>query len=198
MPFKEVKQQVGNTDIYLLDQILKGRIKKDDLVLDTGCGGGRNLHLLIENNIKFIAFDPSKSTIESLKGTFPNHKNSFRVSTIEDFQSEEKFNFIICNAVLHFAKNHRNFKEMFDSLVKFLDPKGILFIRMVSNIGIEDLTEELKDGVYKIPDGSTRYLLTKVMLKELLQEYKLEFVDPLKTVNVDDKRCMSTLVLRKN
>lgn len=197
MFFEEIKRGIGNTDIYLLDQILKGRIQKGDRVLDAGCGGGRNLKLLLDNNFEFAAFDSNKTRIELLKKKFPKHNNSFHQSSIEDFQCDVKFNFIICNAVLHFADNHKHFQVMFGSLVDLLTPKGILFIRMTSNIGIENTVKEIEQGVHEIPDGSIRYLLTRPLLERLIIEHQLEFIDPFKTVNVDDKRCMSTLVLRK-
>ncbi|MBK9569159.1 MAG: class I SAM-dependent methyltransferase [Chitinophagaceae bacterium] len=54
------------------------------------------------------------------------------------------------------------------------------------------------DHVYKIPDGSTRFLLTRPLLTSSMLQNNLSFLEPLKTVNVDDIRCMSTLVLQKN
>lgn len=35
-------------DIYLLDQIMKGRYDKEDIILDAGCGEGRNLRWFVE------------------------------------------------------------------------------------------------------------------------------------------------------
>jgi len=86
---------------------------------------------------------------------------------------------------------------MFTELVRVVKVKGTLFIRMTSNIGIENNVDEISEGVYTIPDGSTRFLLTKKLLKQLLKKHNLSFIEPLKTVNVNDMRCMSTLVLRK-
>jgi 2-polyprenyl-3-methyl-5-hydroxy-6-metoxy-1,4-benzoquinol methylase len=40
-------EQFGNTDVYVFDQLLRGRIRSDMRVLDTGCGGGRNLVYLM-------------------------------------------------------------------------------------------------------------------------------------------------------
>ena len=38
-----LRNELGDIDIYLLDQILRGRIGPGDRVLDAGCGSGRNL-----------------------------------------------------------------------------------------------------------------------------------------------------------
>ncbi len=73
----------------------------------------------------------------------------------------------------------------------------MIFIRMTSDIGIENRSQELGDGVYHLPDNSNRYLLTRDSFIGLLKRHKLMLVEPLKTVNVNDKRCMSTLMLKK-
>ena len=45
----ELCQQFGDIDIYLFDQLLRGRIAPAMRILDAGCGEGRNLvHLLRE------------------------------------------------------------------------------------------------------------------------------------------------------
>ena len=73
---------------------------------------------------------------------------------------------------------------------------GTLFIRMTSDIGIENKLENGVDGVFVIPDGSTRYLLTRMKVTELLMRHKLELIEPVKTVNIDGQRCMTTLVVK--
>jgi tellurite methyltransferase len=42
-----------------------------------------------------------------------------------------------------------------------------------------------------------RFLLTKALLSECMQQFNLSFSEPIKTVNVDDMRCMSMLMLQK-
>ena len=68
---------------------------------------------------------------------------------------------------------------------------------MTSNIGLENTIEIDKNGRAYLPDESERYLLDEGLLSELLQETQLEFAEPLKTVNVNNLRWMSTLILRK-
>ena len=86
---------------------------------------------------------------------------------------------------------------MLAEMVRVLKTGGSLFIRMASNIGIEDKVVPVKDAVYLIPDGSNRFLLTRQLLAGVLQRHPLFFIEPFKTVNVDDKRCMSTLIFEK-
>ena len=82
-------------------------------------------------------------------------------------------------------------------MYRVLKPGGNLFIRMTSDIGIENRVRALEEGVYLIPDGSTRFLLTRSLLGQVMKKYSFSFLEDFKTVNVNDIRCMSTLVLQK-
>ncbi len=191
---------IGETDIYLLDQIMKGSYTANDIILDAGCGNGRNLHWFLLNNISVYGIDSNAGFINDLKRRHTNLPSTrFQVAAVEGLPFESNFfDHIICSAVLHFAGSTSHFKNMMVELVRVLKPSGSLFIRMTSNIGIETRVELMEDGVYHIPDGSIRFLLTKQLLASTIRQCNLSFIEPLKTVNVNDIRCMSTLMLRKN
>ncbi len=194
-----IQQIAGNTDIYLLDQIIKGRYNKNERVLDAGCGTGRNLHWYLLNQIDCYGIDKDFLNIEHLKLQYPFlPADRLQTSEVEDLPfTDGFFDHVISSAVLHFAKSYQQFSAMFIEMERVLKPCGTLFIRMTSNIGIENLAELIADGVYSIPDGSTRFLLTKPLLQNLLKDHPFILIEPLKTVNVEDARCMSTLVLQK-
>lgn len=203
MNVSELKHELQNIDIYLLDQIMKGRYEPHHTILDAGCGSGRNLFWFCRNGFNVYAVDTQKEALESLiqiAGELDIEVRPDRIS-LGDLQSMEYdsdfFDHIICSAVLHFAKSHQHFETMFSELIRVLKPGGTLFARMTSNIGIENRLTEIESGVFNIPDGSIRYLLTKDKLKEIMQKHRLTFLEPLKTVNVNDVRCMSTLMLQK-
>jgi hypothetical protein len=85
---------------------------------------------------------------------------------------------------------------MFASLVKHLKPNGTLFIRMTSDIGLK-LDKTSPDGVFNLPDGSVRYLVTRSKIDELILEHSLALLEPVKTVKVEELRSMTTLVLTR-
>ena len=87
--------------------------------------------------------------------------------------------------------------NMFNSLVNLMNRECILFVRMTSDIGLSGEKSELGDGRFLLPDGSTRYLITRDRITSLIKEHGLTLVEPVKTVNVDEARCMTTLVLSK-
>jgi len=190
---------VGDTDIYLLDQIMKGRYQQTDKILDAGCGTGRNLHWFLKENIAVYGVDLNPGAINELKAAHPTlSSDRFQSCSVEHLPFENNsFDHVISSAVLHFANNISQFQNMLTEMVRVLKPGGSLFIRMTSDIGIEDKVKPIGDGVHIIPDHSKRFLLTRTLLAEMLYKYPLSFIEPFKMVNVDDIRCMSTLVLQK-
>lgn len=184
-------------DVYLIDQLLKNRIPADSKILDAGCGYGRNIHYLIANGLDITGIDQNPESIEMLRAHYPALNDQFLVSSLEDFDSPQRFDFIICNAVLHFARNHEHFTKMFASLIEHLAPNGTLFIRMTSDIGLK-LDQADRNGVYDLPDNSERYLITRKRIDELISEHALSLLEPVKTVKVEELRSMTTIVLTKN
>lgn len=191
---------LGRTDIYLIDQLMKDRYVHGNKILDAGCGGGRNMHWFIQNNFDIYGTDWSEAAILNLKKEYPNlPAENLQVSLVEKMPfANDYFDHVISSAVLHFAKNDAHIKEMLGEMLRVLKPGGSIFIRMTSDIGIEDKVKLLSNGNHQIPDGSMRFLLTKSLLAACMQEFNLSFLEPLKTVNVNDLRCMSTLMLTKN
>jgi ubiquinone/menaquinone biosynthesis C-methylase UbiE len=195
--------QIANTDIYLLDQLLKGRIAPGMKILDAGCGVGRNSEYFVRQNFDIYGVDRSEQAIQLAKEKMAVWNPHFDVERfrVADGASlpfpDQNFDYIISSAVLHFAEDRAHFTQLLAELVRVLKPGGILFIRMTTKHTLAHLSQQLHDDVYQIPDGSTRYLLDVEHLKELMGEYNLSFADPFKTVNVEDVRTMAVVVLER-
>jgi tellurite methyltransferase len=194
-----IQELLGATDIYLLDQIMKGRYQFGHKILDAGCGMGRNLHWFIKNEMDIVGVDGDADCIYKLRTGYsflpPDY---FQVAAVESMPfADNYFDHVISSAVLHFADSTEHFKQMMAEMVRVLKPGGSLFIRMTSDIGIEKKITHLGKGIYLIPDGSEQFLLNKTLLADVMKQNRLSFLEPFKTVNVDDLRCMSTIVLQK-
>ena len=189
MNYKSLNQQVGNVDIYLLDQILKGRFDGRKRLLDAGCGEGRNLPYFINNGLEVHGIDTNPQAIKMLQMMYKDQRDKFKVGSIEQLEyDDDYFGTIICAAVLHFATNKDHFMLMMEALSRTLKPTGNLFIRTACDVGLNT-----NDG----SDQGFTYLLTKPDLQEALDAYNLQLVDPFKTVLVENKRSMAVLMLEK-
>src|SRR6266478_8229715 len=83
-----IREQFGNIDIYLFDQLLKGRITSEMCVLDAGCGGGRNLIYFFRSGFNTSGVDQSSegiAEIRSLAGQLAPHlpPDNFRMEAID-------------------------------------------------------------------------------------------------------------------
>ncbi len=201
---KDARETFGNIDIYLFDQILKERFPPDAKILDAGCGGGRNIIYFSREGFEVFAIDENPQAIQTVKQIArelaPNLPlTNFQVAAIEKNSfPNESFDFIISSAVLHFAENENHFNQMLFEMWRTLKPNGIFFARLVSSIGIEDKIVPIKNGRYKIPDGSERFLVDEKFLINKTEELGSTLIEPIKTTNVQNLRCMTTWVLRKS
>jgi len=137
-------------DIYVIDQILKGRYRSGESILDAGCGSGRNLKWFYKNNFKISGIDADVERIKEAKKIYPDSSENFFILNLEALPyKENSFDHILCCAVLHFAKNKAHFLNMFTELVRVLKPEGSLLIRVASNIGLHTNEHFIQDDVSK-------------------------------------------------
>ncbi len=196
-----IQEQFGQIDIYVFDQILRGNIAPGMRVLDAGCGYGRNLVHLLREGYEVFALDADAQSIQhvrqlakSLSPGLP--AENFQVGQIERMQFPDGFaDVVICSAVLHFARDDRQFSTTLAQLWRVLKPGGMLFCRLASRIGLD--FEPVGCNLFKMGDGSVWFLVDQKMLLGLTEEMNAVLVDPLKTTIVQDRRCMTTWVLRK-
>jgi len=81
---------------------------------------------------------------------------------------------------------------------RVLRPGGLFFCRLASSIGMKDRMQPLAGRWCRLPDGSERYLVDEAFLLQATQRLGGELLDPLKTTVVQDQRCMTTWVVRKD
>jgi len=196
-----VQEEFGQIDIYVFDQILRGNIGGGMRVLDAGCGFGRNLVYLLRAGAEIYALDASaegvghvRALARELQPGLPDE--NFRVGAIEKMPFADGFaDAVICNSVLHFARDEQHFFQMVAELWRVLRPGGMLFCRLGSRIGME--FERVRGNIYRVGDGSEWFLVDERVLLEMTRQMNAVLVDPLKTTVVQDFRCMTTWVVRK-
>ncbi|MGI9034784.1 MAG: class I SAM-dependent methyltransferase [Pyrinomonadaceae bacterium] len=200
----KLNEVFGDIDIYLFDQILKNRFSNEMKILDAGCGGGRNLIYFMRQNFQVFGVDQNSEAIEYIRSLARTlapkiSPENFQISNIEKIPfADENFDVVISSAALHFADDERHFDEMLREMWRVLKPAGMLFARLASTIGIEDKIEKLAERRYLLPDGSERFLVDEEMLMTATENLGGSFIEPIKTTNVQNLRCMTTWVIRKN
>jgi SAM-dependent methyltransferase len=195
----DLEAQFGPIDIYLFDQLIKGRIPRGSRVLDAGCGSGRNLVYLLREGYEVFGVDRDPDAVTSVRELAPYlPATNFRVEPLEATTfDEDSFDFVISSAVLHFARDDAEFQAMLLGSWRPLKPGGIFFCRLASTIGIENQVKRIEGRRFELPDGSTRYLVDEALLEDVGARLRGELVDPLKTTVVQNQRSMTTWVMRK-
>lgn len=199
----DLREQFGDIDIYLFDQLLHGRLTPGMVVFDAGCGSGRNLVYLLRQGYQVFGVDRDPSAVAatrqlaaSLAPGLP--KENFRAEALEALSFPENFaDVVLVSAVLHFARDDNHFLSMLRGAWRVLKPGGIFFSRLASTIGMDHQAQPLGGRRFLLPDGSERYLVDAGLLGKLTAELHGKLLDPLKTTVVQDQRAMTTWVLRK-
>ena len=195
--------QFGEIDIYLFDQLLRGRIAPGMRILDAGCGWGRNLVYLLREGYDVSAVDSDPDAVNAVRRlarrlapTLPD--TNFRVESIDAMSFPDRCaDIVISSAVLHFAENDAHFDALLRGSWRVLAPGGLFFCRLASSIGLEDRVRPVGGGRYRLPDGSDRYLVDEARVVALTERLGGNLVDPLKTTIVQNQRSMTTWVVRK-
>ena len=184
----------GSIDIYLFDQLLRRRIRPDMRIFDAGCGDGRNVEFLLREGYDVYGVDADPRAIAAIGMS----GNRFRCERLESMSFPDAFaDVVLSSAVLHFASDDDQFREMLEGSWRVLRPGGIFFCRLASSIGIETLVRRLHGRQHALPDGSRRYLVDEDLLMHWTAALGAELLDPIKTTVVQNQRSMTTWVLQK-
>lgn len=202
-PITDLAGFFGGIDVYLFDQLLRGRIAPGMTILDAGCGGGRNLVYLLRSGYEVLAVDQAPGAVAAVRALAATlapglPPENFRVEPVEAMSfGDAAADVVISSAVLHFARGDAQFRAMLDAMWRVLRPGGLLFCRLASTIGMEGRFRPLDGRRYALPDGSERYLVDEALLLAETARLGGSLADPLKTTVVQNLRSMTTWVVWK-
>jgi tellurite methyltransferase len=188
---QELNHELGNIDLFLLDQILKGRFENADRILDAGCGEGRNLTYFIKNGYDVWGIDNNATALKMLRMAGRSLHKSFNpekfiLTEITEIPfPPQSFNAVICLSVLHFSPSEEALFTALDEMMKVLRKDGSLFISMYSAMYSNSKIE------------SDYFLLTEDLHRVLLQRYLLQEIEPVKTVITENTYPITYLIFKK-
>jgi tellurite methyltransferase len=203
-PARELREQFGGIDIYLFDQLHRGRITYDMRVLDAGCGGGRNLVYLMQRPFAIWGVDERAEAVEQVRALAASlaptlDPQRFQVARVDASpHSDASMDVVISSAVMHFARNEAHWTAMLDEMWRVLAPGGLFFCRLATTVGQDGKLQPLGGGRFIMPDGAERYLVDHETLIAHTNRLGGSLLDSIKSSVVHDQRSMGTWVVRKS
>jgi tellurite methyltransferase len=174
-------------DIYLIDQLMRGRIRAGMRVLDIGCGDGRNLPALVAAGCLVTAIDADARAIAAARVRMAGALDPacLSVARLEELPGAPGgFAVVLVNAVLHFAPDAAAFHRWADACWRQRAGQGLLLARLSTRIGLPDAAPP---GFGYLPDAAD--------LLACEQRWQARRVNPLKTTLVESIRTMTTWAL---
>ena len=202
-PSAALRAMVGEIDIYLFDQLLKGAFDSARTVLDAGCGSGRNLVPFLRGGYEVFGIDRDEAAIRRVRRMAaelgPDRRpDNFQVGEVDALPyGDERMDAVISSAVLHFARDQQHFDGMLHEMWRVLRPGGLFFARLATSIGMESRLPSASPGRCRLPDGSERFLMDEAGLLARTEALGATLAEPIKTTNVQNLRAMTTWCLRK-
>jgi len=201
-PSGDLRAQFGDIDIYLFDQLQRGRFDRRRRVLDAGCGGGRNLVYLLRAGFACYGIDRDASAIAEVRALATELAPTLAASNFQQGELDAmpwpdcSMDAVVSSAVLHFAADEAHFDRMVNEMWRLLAPDGMLFARLASNIGLESRIGAAGRRV-RLPDGSDRFIVDEKILMNRTARLGGQLLDPIKTTVVQGQRCMTTWCVRR-
>jgi SAM-dependent methyltransferase len=200
---QRLREQFGEIDIHLFDQLLRGRITDGMRVLDAGCGGGRNLVYFLREGFDVWGVDEradAVTQVRRLAATLAPRLDGdhFRVEPVEAMSfTDLSMDVVISSAVLHFARDDAHWMAMVREMWRVLAPGGLLFARLATTVAQPEI-KAIGHGRFLQLDGSTRYLVSHERLLETTALLGGTLLDPVRSTVVHGLRSMGTWVVRKD
>lgn len=190
----QLQAEFGQIDIYLFDQLLRGRFDARLRILDAGSGSGRNLPFFVRHGYQVAATDREMASLVAIRSVV-----SVAVRGELDALpwKDGVYDAVICSAVLHFARDANHWQAMVGEMWRVLRSGGLFFARLASSIGIEPMLPA-DTGRMRLPDGTDRFVVNEQMLLRLTDALGGRLLDPLKTTVVQGQRAMTTWVVEKS
>src|SRR5437763_5330393 len=117
-------EQFGQIDIYLFDQLLRGRVTPGMRIFDAGCGYGRNLVYFLREGFSVRGVDADHRAVRAASELAASigAAAEFRCEALESISfAEGSADLVISSAVFHFARDDSQFHAMLDGAWRIVE-----------------------------------------------------------------------------
>ena len=164
------KYSLGPTRREVKKIVLPLLEKNNELkILDIGCGTGQLIKEISDqyNKVNYLGIDVAENMIEVAKKNNKGKNVKFKTSSIESFESNEKYDIIICTHAFPYFPNKQ---EMIKKMAGLCNKKGQVIIVNSSTNSLKDL---IINFFLKATTSKAKYLSIDEM-KKLFKGAKLK------------------------
>lgn len=131
--YRELTEMYNSLTFNQVHESIVQYLPNSGVILDVGCGSGRDSNALANMGFEVIATDPSINMLNTAKETFKNQNITWindKLPSLDNIKSlNKKFDFILLSAVwMHIELHDR--KEAFNSLRSLLNENGKMVITL--------------------------------------------------------------------
>ena len=160
--------------------------KKDPVVLEIGCAGGRDAQDFLKFTKNYIGLDVAENLLALARERFPGVK--FVLADIEDYDLPQRLDIVYASAsLIHVDKD--SLEKIFKKVYEALNPDGLFRISMKKSDEYEEITKDTPYGVrtyfhysendlrglageFKILKADTEYHINQYWLEFMYQKYE--------------------------
>ena len=106
-------------------------LKKDETLMELGCGNGRDSIFFSKHGLKVLGIDQCESVIENLNKNHRNENLKFETGDFTKISGEFRFRNVYSRFSLH-SVNKESASETMQSVFRILDKGGLFFIEVRS------------------------------------------------------------------
>ena len=190
----------------VLEIINKYSIKKEDHILEIGCGEGRDANELLSAGFNLLATDISREAIKYCQSINPTYTSRFKVFDCLNGIDEHKYSFIYAIALIHMLVLDEDRNKLYQFIYNHLLDNGVALIcsmgdgefEYVSNINeaFDIQTREHSSGNVEVAATSCRMVSFKTMEKEIINN-KLKIIEKGITASLPDFNSLMYVVIKK-
>lgn len=137
--YKDKHSFVYNYGVSLIELL---NPKKEERILDLGCGTGELTYQISKLSKEVIGIDKSQEMINSARENFADI--DFEVGSAENLNFTEKFDSVFSNATLHWVKNYQ---ATIQSIYRNLKPGGKIVAEFGGKGNVELIISALRRGL---------------------------------------------------